>query len=120
LAGLVDAALADPRAVPAEVRTIDDYNRAILDSMRDVLEQPVSIDRVRSRQRYFRATRAYSEAAVQREERSRARADALETRVALLGSRRSIRLMDGIAVRLSFLRPVARNVRRIVSPPPKA
>ncbi|RZS67919.1 GT2 family glycosyltransferase [Agromyces ramosus] len=120
LAELVDAALADPRAVPAQVRTIDDYNRAILDSMRDVLERPVSIDRVRSRQRYFRATRAYSEVAVEREASSRARADALEARVALLGSRRSIRLMDGIAVRLSFLRPVARNVRRIVSPPPKA
>jgi GT2 family glycosyltransferase len=107
---VVDSVLAHPprSSEAGSVRSMDDYNAAILEVIEVVLRQPVDVARLRRRRAYFRATRAYTEEISLREQSTRAVA---ELQAAHL-SRRSHRLADAVVVRLAFLRPVARVVRR--------
>jgi GT2 family glycosyltransferase len=80
------------------VRSIEQYNRGIVDVIRQVLEQPIVLERIRERQRYFGAIRNYGEATRKY----------LERRLA----RRSVRIAAAAADRLDFLRPMIQQARR--------
>jgi len=99
----IEIARSLPTPHPAHVRTLTEYNAAVLAVVRETLAEPASLDHLRRRGAYFRSARGYALAE-----------SAKVAHLQWLLSRRSFRVAEVMVKRLEFLRPLARAARGVV------